>query len=68
MKIAVDAMGGDHAPEEIVKGVLEALEQYKDVERVFFVGQTEAIEPLLADKNRAKIEIVPAAEVIDHFG
>ena len=65
MKIAVDAMGGDHAPEEIVKGVLEALEQYKDVERVFFVGQTEAIEPLLADKNRAKIEIVPAAEVID---
>lgn len=65
MKIAVDAMGGDHAPDEIVAGVLEALEQYKDVERVFFVGQPEAIEPLLAHQDRAKIEIVPAAEIID---
>lgn len=65
MKIAVDAMGGDHAPQEIVAGVLEAIEQYPDVEQVFFVGQPEAIEPLLAGKSRDKIEIVAASEVIE---
>ncbi len=32
MKIAVDAMGGDHAPKEIVLGVMKAVAQYKDVE------------------------------------
>lgn len=65
MRIAVDAMGGDHAPQEIIAGVLDALEQYPDLEQIFFVGKPETIEPLLTDKSRAKIEIVPAAEIIE---
>lgn len=36
MKIAVDAMGGDHAPKEIVLGVMKAVAQYKDVENSSF--------------------------------
>ena len=29
MKIAIDAMGGDHAPEAVVKGSIEARDEYK---------------------------------------
>lgn len=65
MKIAVDAMGGDHAPAEIVAGALQALEQDKGLEGIFLVGKPEAIEPLLANGDKSRIEIVPATEVIE---
>ena len=32
MKIAVDAMGGDNAPEAIIEGVEKARDQYSDIE------------------------------------
>ena len=32
MKIAIDAMGGDHAPKEIVLGALKAIDTYADLE------------------------------------
>ena len=38
MKIALDAMGGDHAPEEIVKGAVLALDKYDKLEKIFLVG------------------------------
>ncbi|MCF6137071.1 phosphate acyltransferase PlsX [Pseudalkalibacillus berkeleyi] len=41
MKIAIDAMGGDHAPEKIVLGALEAVQQYKDLEIVLVGDETE---------------------------
>ena len=31
-KIAVDAMGGDHAPQALVEGVKQALQEFKDIE------------------------------------
>ena len=40
MKIAIDAMGGDNAPFEIVKGVVLSAEQNPDVELVL-VGDTD---------------------------
>ena len=43
MKIALDAMGGDHAPQEIVLGGLQALQQYPEIEKVFLVGQKASI-------------------------
>lgn len=61
MRIAVDAMGGDHAPHEIVKGCVEALDSYKthDID-IVLVGQQQAIEDLLQgyayDKSRLSIE------------
>ena len=54
MKIALDAMGGDHAPQEIVLGGLQALEQYSQVEKIYFVGQRDKIEAVLAQARREK--------------
>ncbi|MDX8336671.1 MULTISPECIES: phosphate acyltransferase PlsX [Cetobacterium] len=65
MRIALDAMGGDFAPIETVKGAIKALEEIKDL-TVVLVGQKEKIELELEkysyDKNR--IEIFDAREVI----
>ncbi|WP_439444034.1 phosphate acyltransferase PlsX [Listeria aquatica] len=54
MKIAIDAMGGDNAPKEIVLGVMEAAKQFKDVEFILF-GKEEAILEHLTDKTRVTI-------------
>lgn len=65
-KIALDAMGGDHAPGEMVKGAVEAVQKRKDIE-VFLVGQEELIQKELLqytyDENQ--IKIVNATEVIE---
>ena len=61
MKIAIDAMGGDDAPKEIVLGAIEATEQF-DCELVL-VGDKEKINKVLATKpnwNRNKISIYHA--------
>jgi phosphate acyltransferase len=46
LKIAVDAMGGDHAPRAIVEGAFEAAKAYDH--HIVLVGQTDAIERELA--------------------
>jgi len=58
MKIAVDAMGGDYAPEEIVKGAVIGAREY-GVE-IILVGPEERIEEELAkhDRSGVSIEIV----------
>jgi len=61
MKIAVDAMGGDYAPAEIIKGVELARDAYSDVEFLVY-GQEEQVKPLI--QNDSRITLVPAAEVI----
>lgn len=65
IKIAVDAMGGDFAPEEIVKGSVLAAREY-DV-TVLLVGQVDKINAELAKYDVAglKIEVVKADEVIE---
>lgn len=60
--VAVDAMGGDNAPGEIVKGCLMAVERMPDV-RILLSGKPEILEPLLAGNQR--VELVPASEAID---
>ncbi len=64
IKIAVDAMGGDHAPEEIVKGAIEAVKEMNA--HVILVGQQQAIEEELKkySYDNTKLEIVPATEII----
>ena len=43
--IAVDAMGGDYAPDEIVKGAVAAAKLYKDRNvKIILVGQQDAVE------------------------
>lgn len=63
--MAVDAMGGDYAPEEVVKGAVLAA-QKGDVE-IFLVGSTNILEKELAKykfTNGSSIHVVEASEVI----
>jgi glycerol-3-phosphate acyltransferase PlsX len=63
-KIAVDAMGGDNAPQEIVAGAIRAAAEL-DVE-ILLVGNPEAIQTEIAKhgNNTNNIEIVPADGVV----
>ncbi len=67
MKIVVDAMGGDNAPFEIVKGAIQAAEELGA--EIILVGRGEEILRCLDKMGRkelpAKVEIANAAEVID---
>lgn len=65
-RVAVDAMGGDNAPVEIIKGAVEAIQE-NDRVKVFLVGQPEVIEPELKKYKypEDQLEVVPASEVIE---
>ena len=66
LPIAVDAMGGDHAPTEIVRGALRAVNEHGIA--VTLVGRREAVEHELRAAGTATpagIDIVDAREVID---
>ena len=60
--VAVDAMGGDRAPSEIVAGARQAAEELGV--RVLLVGRIEEITPLLPEPGSARIEILDARDVI----
>jgi glycerol-3-phosphate acyltransferase PlsX len=66
MRIAVDAMGGDYAPREIVKGAVEAVRDLGGIARVLLVGDQSSIEKELKTCGGcpAKIEIRHASEVV----
>ena len=51
MKIAVDAMGGDYAPEAIVKGVMLAREKFNDIEFQLYGKKAEIRKYLTDDRN-----------------
>ena len=59
--IAVDAMGGDRAPEEIVLGAIDAS---RNGTNVVLVGDGPRIEGLVSDAG-ADVPVVHAAEVIE---
>jgi glycerol-3-phosphate acyltransferase PlsX len=66
MRIAVDAMGGDYAPKEIVLGALRAARQF-DCE-IVLVGDEDKIKQVLAgerDWEKQKVTIRHAAEVVE---
>ncbi|WP_221564200.1 phosphate acyltransferase PlsX [Alkalihalobacillus sp. TS-13] len=58
MRIAIDAMGGDNAPEQIVLGAIEAVNQYTDLE-VTLVGDENEIEKYLIESDRISILHTP---------
>jgi len=60
MRIAVDAMGGDYAPAEIVKGAGQAADEYGI--DISLVGIPSAVQPLL--DNHRRLQIVPCTQVI----
>ena len=62
MKIIIDAMGGDNAPEEIVKGAVRAQKEL-NVD-IVLVGQQEKVEACLKNEGCDSIPVVDAGEVI----
>ena len=65
MKIYIDAMGGDNAPQAIVEGTLEALRKDAELE-VVLGGPVDEVEPLLSEAGdvRKRITLDDAPEVI----
>jgi len=66
VKVALDAMGGDNAPEVTVKGAVDAVNEDKRV-KVFLVGREPVIQEELKkyQYDASQIEIVHAEEVIE---
>ena len=61
MRIVIDAMGGDHAPEAVVKGAMLAAKAHKDL-TVVLVGDEAKIKPYLTSAER--VEIIHTTTVI----
>jgi glycerol-3-phosphate acyltransferase PlsX len=68
MRLAVDAMGGDYAPQEIVAGAVQALSILGTDDQIVLIGQEPRIRQCLAElpewNNDPRIEIIHAEEVI----
>ena len=66
VRVAVDAMGGDNAPAEVVKGCLEALKKSPETQ-VLAVGKEELIREALKGQtwDEARFTIVNATQVIE---
>ncbi|MBO4987474.1 MAG: phosphate acyltransferase PlsX, partial [Lachnospiraceae bacterium] len=67
VKVALDAMGGDNAPGEIVKGAVEAVQACDNL-MVYAVGDETAVKAELAKYtyDTSRIEVVHASEVIEN--
>jgi len=67
MKIALDAMGGDFGPPNIIGGAVMALREYPHIEKLFLVGDTPRIEAELKQHgcNDRRVEIVHATQVVE---
>lgn len=67
MRIAVDAMGGDHAPGEIIPGCVEAVRAYPRVDEILLVGQEDVVRRELeaCGALEDRIRVIHASEVIE---
>jgi glycerol-3-phosphate acyltransferase PlsX len=66
MRLAIDVMGGDHAPDGIMKGCLEGLSVLAPDDSLVLVGDRRVIEEILAERgvNDPRLEIEHASQVI----
>jgi glycerol-3-phosphate acyltransferase PlsX len=66
MRIAIDAMGGDNAPAQIIAGALESIEWLSEDDELILVGPRQVIEPHLPSisSREGAITVVDAPEVI----
>ena len=67
MKIALDVMGGDFAPQNPIAGVKLALEALPAITKLFLVGKPDVIEQelKLQGVSSPKLEIVPATQIVE---
>jgi glycerol-3-phosphate acyltransferase PlsX len=67
VKIALDAMGGDFGPPNLVAGAVMALREYPYINKLFLVGDSAKIDTELKKHscNDGRIDIVHATQVVD---
>ena len=67
MKIALDAMGGDYAPKNIIAGAVLALREYPEITKLLLVGDSTRIAAELKEYNFSdpRIEIFHTTQVVD---
>lgn len=67
MKIALDAMGGDFGPPNLVAGAVMALREYARIEKLYLVGDARRIETELKKLgcHDGRVEIVHASQVVE---
>lgn len=67
MRIALDAMGGDFAPEAIVKGAVLAAQELKNDETILLIGKEDIIHSLLRESGYTgnSIAVMHASQVIE---
>lgn len=66
MRLAIDAMGGDHAPDEIVKGCFDALSFLDADDRLILLGDAGVIGEIASERgvDDARVEVVGTTETI----
>jgi glycerol-3-phosphate acyltransferase PlsX len=66
MRIAIDAMGGDYAPDEIIAGALESIELLAENDELVLVGPEDVIRKQLpSKKTKVPVQVVHAPDVIE---
>lgn len=63
MKIAVDAMGGDHAPQAIVEGVALAQQDFPEVEFLLY-GKEAEIKKYLTNEKTSRLSIQTKKSIV----
>ena len=66
MRIGLDVMGGDNAPDAILQGAIDSLDRLEPNDAVVLVGDRRVIERALADRgiDDGRVTVVPATQVI----
>src|SRR5499427_3578819 len=67
MKIALDAMGGDFGPPNLVAGAVMALRDYRQIKKLYLVGDSAKVENELRKHqcNDSRIDIVNSTQVVE---
>ena len=63
-RVAVDAMGGDHAPEEVVRGAVDWAREHDSAE-VLLVGDEARMRPFIDEPLPAHVRLVQAGQAVD---
>lgn len=67
MRIGIDVMGGDYAPDAILAGALDALELLSPDDRLVLIGDAQVIQEAIQERNLTgdpRLEIEPTTQVI----
>lgn len=66
MRIGLDAMGGDYAPDAVIEGAVDALNQLPAGDRLVLIGDNDAIKRKLSSLgvDHSSFDIIPTTQVI----